>query len=89
MAKSKLSVSLDPSTMERARALVDVSSVSELLDVALHRLIETEEERRHIDGYVRVPDSGEFHGLATTPRKPLNDDVDWGTLYGHNEKARW
>jgi hypothetical protein len=47
MAKTKLSVSLDPDTIQRAKALVQVASVSDLLDIALGRLIQTEEERQH------------------------------------------
>jgi hypothetical protein len=49
MVKRKLSVSLDPGKLKQAQSLVEVDSVSELLDVALARLIEEELERRHVD----------------------------------------
>jgi hypothetical protein len=82
MAKSKLSVSLDPNAIDRARALVTVSSVSELLDVALQQLIRSEEERQHVAGYVRSPVGNEFVELADVRRDPIADDVDWAALYG-------
>jgi post-segregation antitoxin (ccd killing protein) len=81
MTKSKLSVTLDPETLNRARALVNVGSVSELLDVALERLIQTELERQHIAGYVRIPAGDEFVDFANIPRHPIADDVDWAALY--------
>jgi hypothetical protein len=88
MPKSKLSVTLDPVTLERARELIEVSSVSQLLDVALARLIESEEERLHIAGYVRTPTTREFEPLADVERLPLEDDVDWAALYGMTSKRK-
>jgi hypothetical protein len=82
LAKSKLSVTLDPNAIDRARALVTVSSVSELLDVALQQLIRSEEERQHVAGYVRSPVGNEFVELADVRRDPIADDVDWAALYG-------
>ena len=82
MAKSKMSVSLNPETLEQARQLVPTTSVSELLDVALSRLIEGELERRHIDGYRKLPVDDEFRALARFERRPEHDDVDWAALYG-------
>ena len=82
MTKSKLSVTVNPATLRQARILVQVASVSELIDFALHRLIETELERQHIDGYVRIPDGAEFMAFANVPRSPIADDVDWAALYG-------
>ena len=81
MPKSKLSVTLDPETLNRARALVDVSSVSELLDIALERLIRTEQERQHVAGYVLTPPDHDLEEFARTPRDAIVDDVDWAALY--------
>lgn len=78
----KVSVSLDPTKLANARALVSTGSVSELLDVALERLIDDERERQHIEGYTRVPVEPEMIRWAKLKRKPLDDDVDWATLYG-------
>ena len=82
MAKSKISVSLDPDRLEQAQSLVPADSVSELLDVALARLIEEELERRHVEGYVRTPVDDETARWAQITREPLDDDVDWAALYG-------
>jgi hypothetical protein len=82
MAKSKLSVSLDPGRLKQAQSLVAADSVSELLDVALARLIEEELERRHVDGYERVPVQHELAAWSALPRKADDDDVDWAALYG-------
>jgi hypothetical protein len=81
VAKSKLSVTLNLETIEKARALVTVSSVSELLDVALERLIRTEEEAQHVAGYVRTPADADFITFAQTSRDAILDDVDWAALY--------
>jgi hypothetical protein len=82
MAKSKLSVSLDPIKLKQAQSLVDAHSVSELLDVALARLIEEELERRHVDGYERVPVQHDLAAWAELPREADRDEVDWAALYG-------
>ena len=83
VAKTKISVSLDPGTLSQAQALVASGSVSELLDVALHRLIHEELERQHVAGYEKLPVGGEFSGLSNTIRvREVDDDVDWAALYG-------
>jgi hypothetical protein len=82
MAKSKLSVSLDPGRLKQAQSLVATDSVSELIDVALARLIEEELERRHVDGYERLPVQQDLAKWAALPRKVDDDDVDWAALYG-------
>lgn len=83
MAKSKMSVTLDSNKLERAQSFIRAASVSELLDVALARLIDDELERRHVDGYVRMPVDEEpepWDGMRRDPA--LEDDVDWASLYG-------
>ncbi len=82
MTKTKISVSLDGNKLSQAQALVTAASVSELLDVALVRLIEDELERRHVDGYERTPVNADLVGWAQLRRVPLSDDVDWAGLYG-------
>ena len=67
--------------LELARSLLPTASVSELLDVALARLIDEELERRHVDGYRRFPSDNDLGGVAAIPRSPLFDDVDWAALY--------
>jgi L-lysine 2,3-aminomutase len=82
MAKTKMSVSLDSGKLERAQSFVNAASVSELLNVALARLIDEEQERRHVEGYVRIPVNDELAQWASARRDPMSDDVDWASLYG-------
>lgn len=84
MAKDKTSVTLDALKVRRARELVRANSVSELLDLALTRLIEGELERRHVDGYLRRPPATEDLVWAELPRDAAGvaDDADWAALYG-------
>lgn len=83
MAKDKTSVTLDPLKVRRARELVPAASVSELLDLALTRLIEDELERRHVEGYLRRPGVENERTWAEMPRDPggIDDDTDWAALY--------
>lgn len=59
MAKVKISATVDPARLERAKELTGVSSVSEVLERALAALIEDELERRHVEGYARHPQQGD------------------------------
>ena len=55
MAKQKVTITLDRSKADRARSLLGVSSTSEVIDLALDRVINAERLRRDIDAYRRVP----------------------------------
>lgn len=83
MAKDKTSVTLDPLKVRLARELVPAASVSELLDLALTRLIDDELERRHVEGYLRRPAGKDEQAWAEMPREPggIDDDTDWAALY--------
>ncbi len=83
MAKDKTSVTLDADKVRRARELVATKSVSELLDLALSRLIEDQLERRHVDGYLRLPPGSDELEWANLPRdgSGVADDTDWAALY--------
>ena len=59
MAKVKISATVDPARLERAKELTGVTSVSEVLERALSALIEDELERIHSDGYSQLPQGGE------------------------------
>ena len=59
MTKVKISATVDPARLERAKELSGVRSVSEVLDRGLAALIEDELERIHTEGYARVPQAGE------------------------------
>lgn len=84
MPKEKLSITVDRGKIDRARELVEARSVSDLIDVALTRLIQDELERQHVDGYVRRPPGLEERAWAdrTQASPDLADDVDWAELYG-------
>lgn len=83
MSKTKISVSLDPGTLAQAQALTTSASVSELLEVALKRLINEELERQHVAGYEKLPVGDEFTGWANLSRVPeVDNEVDWAALYG-------
>ena len=58
-AKVKISATLDPARLERAKELTGVRSVSEVLERGLVALIEDELERVHAEGYARLPQAGE------------------------------
>lgn len=82
--ETKVSVTLDPAKLAQARALVGVPTVSELIAVALDRLIAAELDGRHVAGYLEQPPDEEEDSWADAPRDPseIADDVDWAALYG-------
>lgn len=59
MTKVKISATVDPARLERAKELTGVSSVSEVLERGLTALIEDELERIHVEGYAQHPQAGE------------------------------
>ena len=82
MAKQKVTITLDRAKADEARRLAGLANTSEVIDVALGRLIRAERLRRDIDAYRRLPPAdtdllialqGDTSGLA--------DDTDWDALY--------
>ncbi|MGH9125801.1 MAG: hypothetical protein ACRDZ8_13895, partial [Acidimicrobiales bacterium] len=59
-------------------------SLSEVIDIALERLIVQELDRRHVAGYLRHPPTEDEAAWASVQREPggIADDVDWAQLYG-------
>lgn len=84
MSKSKASVSLDPAKVAQARELFGGRTLSEVIDIALARLILGELEQRHVAGYLRLPPDRDENSWAELERNPteIADDVDWADLYG-------
>jgi len=84
MAKTKASVTVDPVKVAQARQLLGATTLSEVIDVALDRLIVGELERRHVAGYLRRPPEGDEEAWAEVERDPseIADEVDWAGLYG-------
>ncbi len=81
MAKVKISATVDPARLDRAKELTGVSSVSELLDRGLAALIEDELERIHAEG--RLPQSGETIDSADVR---IWADLPWDEEGGRGEE---
>ncbi len=84
MAKGKATVLLDREKVDEARELVGGRSMSEVIDIALDRLIRVERLRRDVAAYANRPPADEemaFADLAVA--LDLDDeDVDYEALYG-------
>ena len=82
MAKQKVTITLDRSKAEEARVMVGSASTSEVIDVALDRLIRAERLRRDIEAYRRLPPSDADLLLAFAgDSSGLADETDWEALY--------
>ncbi len=84
MPKTKVSVTVDAVKVAQARELLAGVTLSQLIDVALDRLILDELERRHVAGYTVQPPGPDDAAWADVERNPheIADDVDWAQLYG-------
>jgi hypothetical protein len=84
MARQKATVTLDRDKVEQARALIGGRSMSEVIDVALGRLIRAERLRRDVEAYARQPlTEDELALVDLQPSLDLgDDDVDYDALYG-------
>ena len=84
MARNKATITLDRKKVARAAALVGSESMSDVIDIALDRLIRSEELRRDVAAYARQPIGEEELALAELPVAfDLDDaDVDYDALYG-------
>ncbi|HWD08966.1 MAG TPA: type II toxin-antitoxin system VapB family antitoxin [Actinomycetota bacterium] len=82
MAKEKVTITLDRAKAAQAQALVGNASVSEVIDLALDRLIRAEQFRCDVLAYQRVPPTQEEIELAVLGGMgDLADDTDWADLY--------
>lgn len=86
MVREKATVSLDRAKVEAARALIGAGSMSDVIDLALDRLIRAERLRRDVDLYRRHPQSQEELAVADLGvQLNLDDDeVDYDALYGRS-----
>lgn len=81
-----MTITLDRSKADRARALVGARSTSEVIDVALERLLRAERLRRDVAAYRRAPPGGdELDLVALGATGDLDDDTDWEALYPEDE----
>ena len=82
MAKQKVTITLDRAKADEARDLVGGTSTSDVIDVALDRLIRAERLRRDIDAYRRIPPGDTDLLIALqADTSGLADDTDWAALY--------
>jgi len=82
MAKDKVTITLDRAKAAAARALVGVDSTSEVIDLALDRLVRAERLRADITAYRRVPPTQAEVDLASlADTTGLADGTDWEALY--------
>lgn len=84
MAKEKVTITLDRMKAEQARSLLGIASTSEVVDVALDRIIHAERLRRDIAAYRRTPPTDEEVELALLAATALDDDTDWEALYSED-----
>jgi hypothetical protein len=84
MAREKATVTIDRDKLERAKALIQVRTMSEAIDVALDRLIRDEQLRRDVAAYAREPLTGDELELVDMPLDLDldDDDVDYEALNG-------
>jgi len=89
MAKDKVTITLDRAKADRARGLVAARSTSEVIDLALDRLIDAERLRRDIAAYRRnPPDAAERSIPLLGDSSGLSDPTDWEALYPEAEDDR-
>jgi hypothetical protein len=82
MAKDKVTITLDRAKAAVARELVGVDSTSEVIDLALDRLVRAERLRADIAAYRGMPPTQSEVDLALlADTSGLADDTDWEALY--------
>lgn len=83
MAREKSTITLDRQKAARAKTLVGLDSTSAVIDLALDRLIHTEQLRRDIAAYRATPPTAEeaASAIVAVNHTDLADDVDWDALY--------
>lgn len=86
MAKEKATVTLYREKVDEARSLVRASSTSEVIDIALDRLIHIERLRRDVSGYRNVPVGEDELAIAAFGEDiGLDDDTDWAAICGEDQ----
>ena len=82
MARQKVTITLDRAKAEAARQLVGATSTSEVVDLALDRLVRAERLRHDVEAYRRQPPTADERELADSAEtEVLQADTDWERLY--------
>jgi Arc/MetJ family transcription regulator len=84
MPRLKTTVSIDERSLRDASELLGLTSTSEVVDVALERLVHSERLLRDLRAYLGRPPTAEEAMFGSVPvRFDLDDDdVDYEALYG-------
>lgn len=87
MARKKATITLDRDKVARVGALIGDRTMSEIVDIALDRLIQAEELRRDVAAYIGQPLGSDELAVAdlNVELDLADDDVDYETLYGSPE----
>lgn len=82
MAREKVTITLDRAKAAQARLLAGSRSTSEVIDLALDRLIRAEQLRCDVAAYQRVaPTRAELDLALAGGGGAIGDDTDWAALY--------
>lgn len=83
MPRLKTTVSIDEATLHAACELLGRTSTSEVVDIALARLVETQRLLNDIRGYLAAPPTTEELMLAHIPVSfdLDDDDIDYDQFY--------
>lgn len=86
MARDKATITLDRDKARLAMELSGSTSMSDVIDVALARMIRAEQLRRDVAAYGRQPQDAAELALGDLPVElDLDDaDIDYEALYGTN-----
>jgi Bacterial antitoxin of type II TA system, VapB len=86
MVRRKATITLDRQKATDAMALLEMHTMSEVIDLALTRLIEAERLRRDVAAYGQTPPTDADIALAEIPVTFDLDDaeVDYESDYGTN-----
>lgn len=84
MAREKITITLDRAKAEQARSLLGIASTSEVVDIALDRVIQAERLRRDIAAYRKTPPTSDEVELALLAATTLDDDTDWEAAYAED-----
>jgi hypothetical protein len=82
--RTKATVTLDRAKVDVAKQLIGAASMSDVIAVALDRLIATETLQRDIAAYEHRPQTASELAIADLPVTfdLADDDVDYDALYG-------
>lgn len=85
MARDKVTITMSRDKAAIARSLTGAGSTSEVIDIALDRLIRAERVRQDVAAYRRIPQTAPELALADASDSDLGDETDWEALYPDDE----